>query len=304
MNADAGLSNEAAPAGGPTAGALLKAAREKQGLHIAALAASIKVSQRKLEALEANRWGDLPDATFTRALAQTVCRTLKVDPRPVLDLLPVAGPQPLVPPDAGLNEPFREAATRSARTHDDSPLSKLAMRPMFIGAGLLLLASVGLYLVPLDTWLPRATAPASAPPVAAVPPTPVAEPASVPASGVSAPVPQAMDPIASAPTAPASAPMVETVFSAPAPGTDATAPAVPGQLQLRVREASWIEVRDARGNSLLSRTVSPGEQVGLDGATPLALVIGNAAATDLVFRGKPVDLAARSRDNVARFQLP
>ncbi len=304
MNADAGLSNEAGPAGGPTAGALLKAAREKQGLHIAALAASIKVSPRKLDALENDRYDELPDATFTRALAQTVCRTLKVDPRPVLELLPVAGPQPLVPPDTGLNAPFREVAARSARTHDDSPLSKLAMRPMFIGAGLLLLASLGLYLVPMDTWMPRATAPTAAPPVAAVPPMPAAEPASMPASGVSATVPQAMDPIASAPAAPASASMVETVFSAPAPGTDATAPAVPGQLQLRVREASWIEVRDARGNSLLSRTVSPGEQVGLDGAMPLALVIGNAAATDLVFRGKPVDLAARSRDNVARFQLP
>ena len=34
-----------------SAGALLRAARQAQGLHIAALAASIKVSQRKLELL-------------------------------------------------------------------------------------------------------------------------------------------------------------------------------------------------------------------------------------------------------------
>ena len=70
--------------GTATAGSLLRAAREKQGLHIAALAAAIKVSQRKLEALEGDRYDELPDATFTRALAQTVCRTLKVDARPVL----------------------------------------------------------------------------------------------------------------------------------------------------------------------------------------------------------------------------
>ena len=67
---------------------MLRAAREKQGLHIAALAAAIKVSPRKLDALENDRWHELPDATFTRALAQTVCRTLKVDARPVLDKLP------------------------------------------------------------------------------------------------------------------------------------------------------------------------------------------------------------------------
>ncbi len=60
----------------PTAGRLLREAREKQGLHIAALAAAIKVAPRKLELLEADRFDELPDATFTSALAQTVCRAL------------------------------------------------------------------------------------------------------------------------------------------------------------------------------------------------------------------------------------
>ena len=50
---------------GLSAGAMLRAAREKRGLHIAALAASIKVSPRKLEALEADRYAELPDLTFT-----------------------------------------------------------------------------------------------------------------------------------------------------------------------------------------------------------------------------------------------
>ena len=54
---------------------MLRAARQARGLHIAALAASIKVTQRKLEALEADRYDELPDMTFTRALAKTVCRS-------------------------------------------------------------------------------------------------------------------------------------------------------------------------------------------------------------------------------------
>ena len=61
-------------------GKKLREAREKQGLHIAALAAAIKVSPKKLEMLESDRFDALPDATFTRALAQTVCRALKTDP--------------------------------------------------------------------------------------------------------------------------------------------------------------------------------------------------------------------------------
>ena len=59
----------AASASAPSAGRLLREAREKQGLHIAALAAAIKVSPKKLELLESDRFDELPDATFTRALA-------------------------------------------------------------------------------------------------------------------------------------------------------------------------------------------------------------------------------------------
>lgn len=316
MNAEHGQSAESGAERAATAGALLKAARERQGLHIAALAAAIKVSPRKLEALEANRLGELPDTTFARALAQTVCRTLKIDARPVLDRLPAAGPLPLVPPDSGLNAPFREGSVRSLRKGDDARLARFAVRPMLWGAGLLLLASVALFLVPpVSQWEWRGGAglpapgswPASAASAASlvmpsVPASSTPSAASGPESAPSEAVPGAALPGSSAGAA--SAPMVETVFSAPPAGTDAAAVAAAVLLQLRVTEASWVEVRDARGNMLLSRTVSPGEQVGLNGAEPLALVVGNAAATELVFRSRKVDLASRSRDNVARFQLP
>ena len=44
------------------------------------LAASLKVTPRKLELIEANRFDELPDTTFVRALALSMCRALKVDP--------------------------------------------------------------------------------------------------------------------------------------------------------------------------------------------------------------------------------
>jgi cytoskeleton protein RodZ len=65
--------SEVADTAAPSAGRLLREARERQGLHIAVLAASIKVTSKKLELLEADCFDALPDATFTRALAQTVC---------------------------------------------------------------------------------------------------------------------------------------------------------------------------------------------------------------------------------------
>ncbi len=301
----------------PTAGALLKSARERQGLHIAALAAAIKVSPRKLEALEADRLAELPDTTFARALAQTVCRTLKIDARPVLDLLPAVGPPLLLPQDAGLNAPFSEGKADNLRSGEDRPLARLAMKPLLLGALVLMLASVAWVAgPPMLPW--RDTAPPAAPPAAALPVEPavsVSASAAAAASGaetaasgaglVAAPA-AAASASASASATAASGPMTEIVFSAPPPGADPSAPGpTPAALlQVRVGEASWVEVRDARGATLLSRTVSPGEQVGLNGLPPLTVVVGNAAATELVFRGRAVDLTGRSRDNVARLQLP
>ncbi|HRI18866.1 MAG TPA: DUF4115 domain-containing protein [Burkholderiaceae bacterium] len=46
-----------------------------------------------------------------------------------------------------------------------------------------------------------------------------------------------------------------------------------------------------------------GEVVGLDGTPPLRVKIGNAAVTQLSYRGQPVDLADSTRDNVARLEL-
>ncbi len=89
------------------AGELLKQAREAAGLHIAALAVLLKVPVKKLEALEADRLDSLPDAVFIRALASSVCRTLKIDSGPVLARLPQTDAPKLTYQGTGINAPFR-----------------------------------------------------------------------------------------------------------------------------------------------------------------------------------------------------
>lgn len=278
-----------------SAGALLKAARERQGLHIAALAAAMKVAPRKLDALENDRWDELPDATFTRALAQSVCRTLKIDAGPVLGLLPQPSVMALEPGNGGLNTPFQGRPGR-----DEPGLGGAAIRPMVLAAAGLMVAALVVYFLPPGLWSPSEPPPVAAPAPVSVAASAVAEPAASAAS-VAAPEPPAAQAAASA-----AEPAGETVFSAPPPEVAASAAVTTaaGQVQLRTSEASWIDVRDAGGQVLLSRTVLPGESVGLDGALPIRLVIGNAAATQLGFRGRPVDLAPRTRDNVARVELP
>jgi cytoskeleton protein RodZ len=281
-----------------SAGAMLRAARERQGLHIAALAAAIKVSPRKLDALENDRWHELPDATFTRALAQTVCRTLKIDARPVLDKLPAAATVALEPAEAGLNTPFRDRPGR-----EEPGLAVAAIKPMIWGAAVLMVAAVAVYFLPPGLFDRASPAPVTAP----TPAAPPSAPAVAAAPAASEPAPAASEAAASAPVSSG-----ETVFSAPvaaaepasAASTPAAAAPVSGLVQLRTSEASWIEVRDGRGAVLLSRNVLPGEAVGLDGVRPFSVVIGNASVTQLVYRGQAIDLVPRTRDNVARFELP
>lgn len=286
-----------APAPAPTtAGALLRQARQAQGMHIAMLAAATKVPQRKLEALEGDRFDELPDATFTRALAQTVCRALKIDPAPVMALLPSLPGQRLEQVGEGINAPFRERSA-PAQSGDWSFIGSPAVwAPL-----LLLLVTAVVYFLPAGTVsLPGAGGAASAPlaaPALATASAPVPAVTAAPASAV-----------AQAPAPPASV-VVETVHSAPAAPDDAASAAAPaaapaaGVLQLRVSAESWVEVLDGRGQPLLSRLLQPGEAVGVDGAAPLRLTIGNASATQVSFRGKPVELTGVTRDNVARMEL-
>lgn len=284
----------------PSAGALLRAARERQGLHIAALAAAIKVTPRKLDALENDRWAELPDATFARALALTVCRTLKIDPKPVLELLPPAQTMPMDPTPNAINEPFDRRNSR-----DNGGWAGAAIRPMVVAALLLMVAAAALYLSPASWW-----GPVQGPdPVVIAPPTaPDVAPLAAPAASAPA-VPGDTVRAASAASAAASAsnpdalgaPATPAAPAAATAGAPAEAPG--GALQIRVRETSWVEVREAGGRLLLSRNVVPGEVVGLDGAAPLRLVVGNALATELVYAGRVVDLTVHARDNIARLEL-
>ena len=280
-------------AGAPSAGRLLKEARERQGLHIAALAASIKVTPKKLEALEADRFDALPDATFTRALAQTVCRALKIDPAPVLRLLPPPLGHRLEHVAEGLNAPFRDRTGALVKPE----WTGFATRPTFWITLVILVAAVAVYFVPSGLIrLPsgRTTA-ASAAAVSTVTTTlPLPSTATRPGETPGMP-PDAPAEIAGPPAAADALPSASTATG------EAAVPA--GLLQVRTSAPSWVEVSDARGQPLIARLMQPGEVVGLDGALPLRVRIGNASATQLTFRGQPTELAAFTRDNVARLEL-
>jgi cytoskeleton protein RodZ len=98
---------------GLTAGSMLRSAREAAGLHVAALAVAMKIPVKKLEALESDRLDLLHDAVFVRALAASVCRTLKIDSAPVLAKLPSNTLPRLNSDERGINAPFHPAGVKN-----------------------------------------------------------------------------------------------------------------------------------------------------------------------------------------------
>jgi cytoskeleton protein RodZ len=294
-------------AGPPTAGGLIRAARQAQGLDLASLAAMLKIPLRKLEALEGGRHEELQGPTFERALAQAACRVLKMDPRPVLALMPQVAGNTLEHVTGGLNKPFRE---RQARAEIDGAT---LLRPVVVLPLLIVAAALALFFVPDSLWkrvsqpvtaalsgdgaTPAASAPAAAG-ATPVSPAPFAA-ASQPAQAPVAAAPAAPAPVAATAPVAASAPAasgVDEVLAHAAPP-----PTIP--LQVSASADSWVEVLDAQGHTLLSRTVVSGESVGLDGAMPMRIKVGNARGTKLTLRGDNVDLTQYTRDNVARLEL-
>lgn len=312
----------------------LREAREAAGLHIAALAAALKVPVRKLEALEAGRYDELPDMTFARALASSACRHLKIDAAPVLAQLPQSQRPALVVDDHSLNAPFKSGSDAPPM----SPLSWLS-RPALLGAIAVLLGALVIVFLPkaeapsqavVPTAADAAAQPAAAPVTAPALPLfqPGAEPAPAPGATAAVAAGGATDPAtaataATAPTAdggpspvPAS-PAASTEAVASVPGAQAAAtPAAPSAapaaasasasagavVSLVASEESWAEVVNGTGTVVLQRLLQPGERVEFSAAPPYAVVLGNAAVVQVTLRGRAFDAAAIARNNVARFE--
>lgn len=303
-----------------TAGALLRDAREAAGLHIAALAVALKVPVAKLEALEADNFSALPDMVFVRALASSVCRTLKIDPQAVLALLPQGEGPRLSAGDVGLNAPVKGFAGRSSA----APFKGAGSRSFVWAVGLLLIGAALMMFLPrgLDADLsallkqPETTTKIPMPTgnvaqeisvavgaeqrVPSAAPAPAAAAAAAAAAGVGVELPAGES---IKPAGIASHPIVLPSVEASAPSSAPAADAPSGVLAFKARSESWIQVRDAAGALVLQRNLAPNELVSVSGVLPLAVVIGRADATEVFVRGKPYDIGPVSRENVARFEV-
>lgn len=280
---------------------LLQQSREAAGLHIAALAAALKVPVKKLEALEAGRYEELPDLTFARTLASSACRHLKIDPGPVLEQIPFGRTPALGDTPNTINAPFKPAQERATTS-----AVEWLRRPAVLASLLLVLAAAGLLLAP--DWGPTIDQFRQAAPSAAVDASERVEPG-----------PEVSLPPPAAATAETSSGGSQTVVTQtePATGENPAAAPVPvpaaaaasadvadvALLRIQAVGASWVEVVDGKGVSQVQRMLKPGDSLDFSASPPYSVVVGRADAVQVTVRGQSFDVMPLARNSVARFQV-
>ncbi len=308
----ADAASTAAAADAAVAGALLKQAREQAGMSLETLASRVKVLPHKLAALEEGRFDELPDLTFARALAKTICRHFNIDPVPVLAGFPATAAA------ASATALNRQTLRTPLDANRGLRIQGRAGTGFWVGPPSFALAAVA-GAVALWWWLPASppggtgtdaansnqphatvevvptlnqTAETVAP--AAVTSLPVPSPAVAPAPAVTTPV------VPAAPLAPPGAAVVPAATPGAAPA--AVAPASTDVLRLQARQTTWVEVRGG-GRTLLQRTLQAGESVSFNTGAPFGVVVGRADAIEVQLRGQAFDITPYKRNNVARFSV-
>ena len=316
-----------------SAGMLLRQAREVQQMSVQTLASALKVPVYKLQALEEDRWDQLTDSVFTRSLALSVCRVLRIPSEPILAGLPKLEGAKLSTNPEGINAPFKEKSLRSLMSPSQEPSSgklvKVAVALLIAIAG-----GAGLYFLPQwqsaeedqeqaaevaaasePLFMPQQAQPAApaqaesaeaapAATPAAAPAVALVEPAlkEVPAAPVAAETPVAAAP-ANAETAPAAAANAAPVAE-PASAPAAAVAAGSAVLRFTATGETWVQVRDAQKRVVMEKILKAGDVYEETAAgRPLQVVVGNSGVTQLQIDGAAFDLAAVAKNNVARFEV-
>ncbi len=305
----------AAPEAARGVGAELAAARQERGLGLPEVAQQLKFGMRQLEALEADRFGDLPGRTFARGMVRSYARLLKIDPEPLLARIAGRFDAP-------------DSNQLAARFSQPVPFSDAGRRStlVYFGLSLAILLVVGGIAY---QWQHERNSPAKmafvkpkAESASRTPALPAQTASAGPAQMAEAPlaIEERKPPVAEKkpeekkaddkkvaekkavlekkpPAEKKPAPLVQAAVAAPASGVH--------RIVMRVEsDEAWLEVTDGAGRQLVSSLNRAGSERVVQGRGPFTFVIGNASRVRVLLNDREVDLKPHTRVEVARFTLP
>ena len=289
----------------PSFGEKLKLEREKHKITLEQISNSTKIGTRMLQALEEDRFNQLPGGIFNKGFVRAYARFVGLDEdQMVADYLEASGDAPPVSTEIAAQEDgARENAEnlRRLEASEDYPGRHL---PWGLFAAVLLVIALALSL-----WSHRRREQArqSVRPAPTAAATQLSGEASRGASGdeSGAGSPSPASPATGSPTAgstpsvqPASASSGKASSIAPKIPQDlapqnlsaASPAATPGEFTvlIQTREESWISIT-ADGKSAPSELLATGSQRTIRGRKEVVVKVGNAGGVDFHFNGKKLD---------------
>ncbi len=283
------------PAGSLTAvGAELATARQRKEMSLEAAAAALHLGPEMLRALEAGDEKRLPGQAFVRGYVKSYARLLGLDETAMVARLPDASAQRVTP--------LKRVGMR--RRGVSLPIGKWLGRSLALIAVLVVLVFAAPLLERLWTdEEPPVFSDSLQVPQLEYMDTPdqpdVQQPP--PERSVSPQEPEETV-LPEPPTAPApeaQAPVQQVEPETPAAAQEQAGPAV---VKLRFLEDSWVEM-EAHGRKLIVGTQRGGSERTVKAEPPISILLGNAPAVELSYRGEPVDLAPYRRGKIARVTL-
>jgi len=260
----------------PSFGEKLKLEREKRKITLEQISASTKIGTRMLQALEEDKFNQLPGGIFNKGFVRAYSRCVGLDEdQTVADYLQASGDAHLASVELESSE--SGSHEDSARENEenlgrleasaDAPARQL---PWGAFAAVLLLVALALSL-----WSRRQREQ----PRPSVPPNPTRSATQVPAEQLSgAASPPSASPTHASPTA-----------SSPIAGSQTVA--TPGEFTvvMQAREDSWVSIT-ADGETVSSELLAAGSERAARGQKEIIVKAGNAGGIDFLFNGKKVEI--------------
>ena len=290
-------------------GAVLRAAREAEGISVGDMAVQCRLAVTQIRALEEERLENLPEPVYVRAFIRGYAHALKIDPAPLVDDYMMRCGRRGAAVEVGQlpnRSPSREAVFH------EPPKNRTLKAVLFVV--LAALVGGGIWAVYTDQFASLHTSSEaqkveSGANEAKETKTPAAEPAENAAQPSDA-APETQPAQPSAPAAaqaqPAAAPAAQpTPSAAPAPAaqTPAAAPVL-HKVEFRLGAgASWVQVIAPNGRNVVASEMRPQSVQAYEIPKGSRFTIGNAGVVSLTIDGEVYPLDGVVRNGIARFTI-
>lgn len=298
---------EEAPAAPKGFGAVLRAAREAEGISVGDMAVQCRLAVTQIRALEEERLENLPEPVYVRAFIRGYAHALKIDPAPLVDDYMMRCGRRGAAVEVG-QLPNRSPSTEAV--FHEPPKNRTLKAVLFVV--LAALVGGGIWAVYTDQFASLHTSSEaqkveSGANEAKETKTPTAEPTEKAAQpSDAAPEAQPAQPAPSAALAPA-AQTASAAPAQPAPAASAQPPAaapVLHKVEFRLGAgASWVQVIAPNGRNVVASEMRPQSVQAYEIPKGSRFTIGNAGVVSLTIDGEVYPLDGVVRNGIARFTI-